>query len=208
MGSVQHKIGSIRLIAPAITFSIAFVAASALLGRLSAQDQKAPGMSLPSRRMADGKRWTTDNLNARADPSYCYGDAEVNCSRYGRLYTWESARQACESLGDGWRLPTNEEWRQLAEDYGGLLEESQERGKSTFKALIMSGSSGFNAVLGGGRDLDGQYARLNAHGFYWTASESGPTTAWLYNFGKGMRALNRHKDAEKQRAFSVRCVSD
>jgi uncharacterized protein (TIGR02145 family) len=105
-------------------------------------------------------------------------------------------------------LPTNEEWRQLAEDYGGLLEESQERAKSTFKALIMSGSSGFNAVLGGGRDLDGQYARLNAHGFYWTASESGATTAWLYNFGKGMRALNRHKDAEKQRAFSVRCVSD
>jgi uncharacterized protein (TIGR02145 family) len=156
--------------------------------------------------MADGKRWTTDNLNVKTEPSYCYDDAEVNCRRYGRLYTWESARRACESLGEGWRLPTNDEWRQLAEHYGGLLEESSERGKSAFKELIVGGSSGFNAVLGGGRDLDGQYARLNAHGFYWTASESGAGTAWLYNFGKGMQALNRHNDGEKQRAFSVRCV--
>lgn len=207
MDSVRHEIRRIRLIALAMTFSAAFGVVGSLPGRLSAQDQEVSG-SLHSGRMADGKRWTTDNLNVKTEPSYCYDDAEVNCRRYGRLYTWESARQACESLGAGWRLPTNDEWRQLAEHYGGLLEESQERGKSTFKALIMGGSSGFNAVLGGGRDLDGRYARLNAHGFYWTASESGATTAWLYNFGKGMQALNRHRDGEKQRAFSVRCVSE
>ncbi len=30
-----------------------------------------------------------------------------------------------------------------------------------------------------------QYARLEAHGFYWTASESDPGRAWFYNFGQG-----------------------
>jgi hypothetical protein len=39
--------------------------------------------------MADGKEWTTENLNVEASPSYCYADAEQNCRRYGRLYTWE-----------------------------------------------------------------------------------------------------------------------
>ncbi len=207
MDSVRHEIRLTRVLSISIVLGVTFGSVTSLPRRLPAQDQEVPG-SLHSRRMADGKRWTTQNLNVKTDTSYCYDDAELNCRRYGRLYTWESARRACESLGSGWRLPTNDEWRQLAEHYGGLLEESQERGKSTFKALIIGGSSGFNAVLGGGRDLDGQYARLDAHGFYWTASESGATIAWLYNFGKGMQALNRHKDGEKQRAFSVRCVRE
>ena len=76
------------------------------------------------------------------------------------------------------------------------------------RRFLIGGTSGFDALLGGGRSDDGQYARLEAHGFYWTASESGPAIAWFYNFGKGGLALNRHGDGEKQRAFSVRCVTD
>ncbi|HEX5410268.1 MAG TPA: FISUMP domain-containing protein [Terriglobia bacterium] len=207
MDGIRHKIGSIPVLALFVTFGIACGVAGSLPGRLSVHDQTMSGL-MHSRRMADGKRWTTQNLNFRTEASYCYDDAELNCNRYGRLYTWESARQACESLGDQWRLPTNDEWRELAEQYGGLLEESPQRGRLAFKALVAGGRSGFNAVLGGGRDLDGRYARLDAHGFYWTASESGATTAWLYNFGKGMKALNRHSDMEKQRAISVRCVRE
>ncbi|HKS77178.1 MAG TPA: FISUMP domain-containing protein [Terriglobales bacterium] len=207
MDSVRHETRLTRVLSISIVLGLTFGSVTSLPGRLSALSQKA-SEALHSRRMTDGKQWTTRNLNVKTDSSYCYDDAELNCSRYGRLYTWDSARQACESLGHGWRLPTNDEWQQLAEQYGGLLEESPQRGRSAFKALVAGGRSGFNAVLGGGRDLDGQYARLNAHGFYWTASESGAATAWLYNFGKGMQALNRHSDGEKQRAFSVRCVRE
>jgi uncharacterized protein (TIGR02145 family) len=96
----------------------------------------------------------------------------------------------------------------MAKHYGGIREESDDKGKAAYKALLIGGSSGFNAVLGGGRSVDGQYARGNAHGFYWTASESDPARAWLYNFGQGGQSLNRHNDGEKQRAFSVRCVRD
>jgi uncharacterized protein (TIGR02145 family) len=159
-----------------------------------------------SKRMADGKQWTTHNLNVNTAASYCYEDAEPNCRQYGRLYTWEAARRGCQSLGDGWRLPTNEEWRQLAMHYGGLREESDDKGNSAYTALAIGGSSGFNALLGGGRSADGQYARLEAHGFYWSASESDVTNSWLYNFGKGGQSLNRHSDGEKQSAYSVRCV--
>jgi hypothetical protein len=61
--------------------------------------------------------------------------------------------------------------------------------------------------LGGSRDSDdAQYARLEAHGFYWTAKESGATSAWFNNFGKGGLSLNRHRNGDKQMALSVRCV--
>jgi uncharacterized protein (TIGR02145 family) len=158
--------------------------------------------------MADGKRWTTHNLDVKIMPSYCYDDVESNCRRYGRLYTWESARRVCQSLGDRWRLPTDDEWRQLAKNYGGVSEDAADKGKAAYKALLSGGSSGFNAVLGGGRDDAGQYARLEAHGFYWTATENDPTNAFFYNFGKGGLALHRQSGGEKERAFSVRCIRE
>jgi uncharacterized protein (TIGR02145 family) len=197
----------IRVVAIALSIAFGSVGASCLTHR-SATDQKVPGTSYSSRRMPDGKQWMTENLNVNTEPSYCYEDTELNCRRYGRLYTWESAQRGCRSLGDGWRLPTNNEWSQMAKHYGGVRDDSDDGGKSAFKALSIGGTSGFNALLGGGRSDDGQYARLEAHGFYWTASESGPASAWLYNFGRGGLILNRHSDGEKQRALSVRCVRD
>src|SRR5215813_9031072 len=81
---------------------------------LSAQEQSASGAGFSFKRMADGKQWMTSNLSVRTDESYCYGDAEESCRRYGRLYTWASAQKACQALGEGWHLPNDEEWRQLA----------------------------------------------------------------------------------------------
>jgi uncharacterized protein (TIGR02145 family) len=140
MTGVKHKIRPIR----ACVVSIALTMSGAMDS---------------SKRMADGKQWTTHNLNVNAVPSYCYEDAELNCRQYGRLYTWESARRACQLLGDGWRLPTNDEWRQLAKRYGGVREDSDDTGKAAYKALLIGGSSGFNALLGGDRSDDGQYTR-------------------------------------------------
>ena len=160
------------------------------------------------KRMADGEQWTTRNLDVNIAPSYCYEDAERNCRQYGRLYTWESARQVCQSLGNGWRLPTDDEWRQMAKHYGGVSVDSADKGQVAYKALLAGGSSGFGAVLGGGRSQDGEYARLEAHGFYWTASEDDPASGWFYNFGRGGLALHRQIGGEKESAYSVRCVRE
>jgi uncharacterized protein (TIGR02145 family) len=199
------KTRPIRICVSLIALSIAFESHATSWQRPSEEAQKASGMMYASKRMADGRQWMTHNVDVSMMPSYCYEDKELNCRQFGRLYTWESARRVCQSLGDGWQLPTNEEWRQLAKHYRGVRDDSNDGGKAAYSALVIGGSSGFNAVFGGGRSGDGQYARLNAHGFYWTASESGPGDAWLYNFGQA-RILNRHNDGEKQRAFSVRCV--
>jgi len=175
----------------------------------AAEDQNASRTISSFKRMADGKQWTTENLNVNAPQSYCYENAETTCRRYGRLYTWESAQRGCQSLGDEWRLPTEDEWRRLAKHYGGASEDADDRGKAAYAALLSGGGSGFGALLGGNRGSDdGQYERLEAHGFYWTASESSPATAWFYNFGKGGLALHRQREGSKAMAISVRCVKE
>lgn len=186
-----------------LVVTVASIVATALQG-LSAQG--ASGSGQRSMRMADGRVWTTRNSEVNTASSYCYDNSDADCRRYGRLYTWEAARQACQSLGDGWRLPTDQEWRNLARHYGGVSEDSDERGKAAYKALSVGGSSGFDAVLGGGRDEQGRYERREAHGFYWTATEADPKTVWYYNFGRGGQAFHRQNGGEKKEAFSVRCV--
>ena len=171
------------------------------------KDRNLSGTTGSSKRMADGKEWTTSNLNVNTPSSYCYEDAESNCRRYGRLYTWESAQRGCQSLGDGWRLPTDDEWRQLATRYGGLVDDSPDKGKAAFTALLSGGTSGFNAVFAGTRSAAGQYERLETHGIYWTSSVTDQNSAPFYNFGKGGQGVSRHVQGGKQMALSVRCVS-
>ena len=156
--------------------------------------------------LADGNLWTTANLNLNIPNSYCYGNIKATCEQYGRLYIWESAKEGCKLFGEGWGLPTKNEWYQLSILYGDTGVDSTAVRKEAYKALIYTGPSGFNAVLGGGRAPDGQYARLDAHGFYWTATETDSSTAWFYNFGKGSQALYQQDGGEKTQAFSVRCV--
>ncbi|MEP7270139.1 MAG: FISUMP domain-containing protein [Acidobacteriota bacterium] len=208
MSTLEDETRPIRVCVVSIALSIAFGSLSTSLQPILAQARKATDTTSASRRMADGKQWTTQNLDVKATPSYCYDNAELNCRRYGRLYPWESARRVCQTLGDGWRLPTEDEWRQMAKHYGGVSEDSDDKGEAAYKALFAGGSSGFNALLGGGRADDGQYARLEAHGFYWTASEIDVASGWFYNFGKGGQALHRQSGGEKPRSFSVRCVKE
>ena len=166
-------------------------------------------LAIASRRMPDGKQWTMENLSTEIAGSSCYADSDQQCRRYGRLYTWEAAQQVCHALGAGWQLPTEDDWRQLAKQYGGVNEDSTDRGKAAFTALLKGGRSHFDAVLGGGRNADdGQYARVDAHGFYWTSTETTAGQAVFINFGKGSQGLYRQPEGDKRMAISVRCVTD
>lgn len=197
-----------RLVATALSVAFGSAAGGCSTPRSPSKDEVSRSIE-SSRRMADGKQWLTENLRIDTSGSYCYGDSELNCRRYGRLYTWDAARQGCRSLGAGWRLPTDEEWRILAKHYGGVREESDDAGKASYTALMSGGSAGFNALLGGDREPgDGRYARGDNHGFYWTVSETDARSAWFYNFGLGQTSLNRHPEGNKQMAVSVRCVSE
>jgi uncharacterized protein (TIGR02145 family) len=160
-----------------------------------------------SQRMPDGKRWTLSNASTETPESYCYGDEPSNCQRYGRLYTWAAAQKVCAEMGPAWRLPSMKDWRELSRVYGGLFGDGPDNGKGAFRELLVGGRSGLEMLLGGGLD-GGEYARLEAHGFYWSSSEESPTTVRYLNFGKGSRTVYDQGGGGKTEAFSVRCVSD
>ncbi|UJH92355.1 hypothetical protein LZ575_07460 [Antarcticibacterium sp. 1MA-6-2] len=162
----------------------------------SSKPQESPNskiQTLPySKQMLDGRVWTVQNLNIPTANSFCIKNDPENCNRYGRLYSWVAAKNACNLLGKGWRLPTLGEWQILAKAYGGMYGESGDNGKSAYTALFDGGNSEFNALLGGNREANGKYERLEAHGFYWTATEADTAEVWFINFAKGATLLNKH----------------
>ena len=60
--------------------------------------------------------WMAENLNIETDSSYCYNDSAEYCAKYGRLYRWTAAMDACPS---GWHLPDLAEWKTLLAAVGG-----------------------------------------------------------------------------------------
>jgi hypothetical protein len=71
MARVKDKARPIRVFVASIPPGITFGLISASLERVSAQEQKASGKVYSSKRIADGKEWTTHNLDVNTVPSYC-----------------------------------------------------------------------------------------------------------------------------------------
>lgn len=160
------------------------------------------------KKMPDDNYWTTKNLNLIMNESYCYNDSIKYCQKYGRLYTWTAAIKVCELLGIGWHLPSTDAWNNLLSYYGSAFKDSVSTGKNSFSKLLESGNTKFNATLGGNRNLDGSYSRLEAHGFYWTSTEYDDQNAGFLNFANGRKVLYLQPDLEKKMAISVRCIKN
>lgn len=54
--------------------------------------------------------WMAKNLEQKTADSDCFNDSLENCTKYGRLYSWEEALFSCP---DGWTLPTSNDYKIL-----------------------------------------------------------------------------------------------
>jgi hypothetical protein len=77
---------------------------------------------------------------------------EIMTTDLGRM-NWEEAKNACENLGDGWRLPTKDEWCKIYKckgkigEFGKIYWSSTENTNSTawFFSFVVGGArSGLN----------------------------------------------------------------
>ena len=151
------------------------------------------------------KIWMTENLRYRVTDSYCYDNSEENCEQKGRLYTWAAAQKACP---EGWHLASETEWKSLAKAFGGWDEDAKDGGAAAFKALIRSGKSNFNAILGGRQDITrGKFHNLDRVGHYWSSTQGdqyyGSAVDFNVDYGKLI-----HSHYLKKGALACRCVSD
>lgn len=146
----------------------------------------------------NGRMWMAQNLNFDVgEGCWFYDNDPKNGEKYGRLYTWEAAKRACPP---GWRLPTWEEWDSLSTHFGGGLE--------AYKALISGGISGFDAVLAGERNSNGEFLYLRWYSYYWSSTEGGANNAWTYWLYSDNLALSRDYYCSKIVGLSLRCLKD
>lgn len=147
--------------------------------------------------------WMGENLNFRADNSWCSEDDVLRCNQYGRLYDWNTARDACPN---GWHLPSRIEWDDLVQATGGstvagrkLKSRTQWNGMDDF---------GFSALPGGYRDDQSSITHVDETGFWWSATESESGTAYYRAMNSTSANVVDRDTRHKGEGFSVRCVLD
>jgi uncharacterized protein (TIGR02145 family) len=153
-----------------------------------------------------GKTWMAQNLNYKTGNSWCYGNNNTNCDKYGRLYNWITAMNACPS---GWHPATRQEWDILVTAVGGYSMAGT-RLKST--SGWNSGGNGtdnygFSALPGGNRYYrDGSFNGTGYFGSFWTATERGNNFAYIRHLGNDYNVNENYSD--KGFGMSLRCVGD
>ena len=148
--------------------------------------------------------WMAENLNYKVEGSACPEGENRNCSRYGRLYTWDVARTVCP---EGWHLPDSADFEQLIANVGGA-EVAGYALKSTsgwFKKGNGSDDFGFNALPAGDRLGSGKFDGIGGYAHLWSATETADGLAYymLLDFSVPVAKLGAFG---KDEARSVRCV--
>ena len=148
--------------------------------------------------------WMARNLDYAATGSACYLNSIDSCSKYGRLYSWETALTACPQ---GWHIPSDAEWTQLTDEIGGL---SMAGVKLKFRSGWVHNNGmdqyGFSAMPGGFGYGGGFYGNGD-NSYWWSSTEDGADDAWS-------RHMNCHNEymgrvsSSKNRQLSVRCVKN
>ena len=151
-----------------------------------------------------GKEWTSRNLDVIVPDSWDYNNDPVNREKYGRQYTWDAAKAAIATLGDGWRLPTRNDWAELIKAAGGFAIASTDL-KASAPNWDGTDVLGFSALPGGRRWYDGSFNDLGVWGSWWSATEYDAALAWYVFMGTGYTYVVELW-YYKSEGFSVRCV--
>lgn len=167
--------------------------------------------------------WMKENMKVTKSPegdeitSYCYNDNIDNQSTYGRLYTWDVAMNGSVTemaqgiCPDGWHVPSDGEWQELEMFLGMTRQEADMvntwRGEGIGTALIKGGNSGYEAILAGRRDNNGNYSLLDQYEYVWTSTEYG-SYAWRRCLSSMDSRVGRWNTFPKTYAFSIRCIKD
>jgi len=124
-----------------------------------------------------GLKWMKKNLNVETANSWCYENSPDSCAKYGKLYTWDAAKIACQSIG--WRLPDTNDWNRLVSAAGGQLTAGIKLKATSGWNEFYDGQSGggngtnetgFSALPGGYRHPRIGFVSAGYKGIWWTAS--------------------------------------
>jgi uncharacterized protein (TIGR02145 family) len=171
--------------------------------------------------------WMAENLNYNVEGNVCYDNESVNCTTYGRLYSWAMAMAldaSCNSITcssqigakhrgicpSGWHIPSSDDWGTLI-DYVEMQNSCTDCAGRYLKSIIEwpddnMDDYGFSALPGGGYSDDYFYS-IYKDGYWWSATENSASNAWYryMNYSSSNANWNSH---DKSSFFSVRCLQD
>lgn len=143
-------------------------------------------------------------------------------SSKGFLYNYYCISDARNIAPEGWRIPTDDDWKELETYIGMALPEVSRtswRGDNEAQLLaslhsvgwgsgVLFGSDeyGFNAMPAGVRIHDGRRNIEGKSGFWWTSSPEG-NTAWYRYMDAGQHRIFRHH-TYLEYGMCIRCIKE
>lgn len=141
---------------------------------------------------------------------------------YGLLYSYEAAQKA---VPEGWRLPTDEDWKKLEETLGMNRQEidrlNEWRGSGVGTLLKENGAIGFNARMAGGdvysaSDISPDFLRYGESCYFWTSTKTKQNDSIDLAIIRSLavysdavwRGTSRIDNGKRDMHYSVRCVKD
>ena len=181
--------------------------------------------------------WMAENLRYKSEGSLCQNDNSHHCEKYGRLYSWNAAMEACPT---GWHLPSESEFETLFLNVGGFRREEELKNvigigdeslftliywddvgyalKSTsgwtpYGNIDSSGTDvvGFTALPAGMSNLYTESTNLEGVGekaFFWSSSKKGKDDV-PFHMELSLQGLGDiNKHGGLADLYSVRCIKD
>ncbi len=145
-------------------------------------------------------------------PAWCfYNFSSENGKKYGRLYNWFAVNDKRGLAPNGYKIPTDAEWKILVDYCGGIMEAGKKLKSATGWNEKGNGTvpNGFNGLPGGFCLEDGTFGGLTTSGGWWTSTEG---TGIGYENSSWDRYLEAEKNTvetysePRELGFSVRCI--
>ena len=168
--------------------------------------------------------WTLNNM--AEGNGIAFRNAEVMGDIFGRFYSFEEAKYACTALGEGWTLPTLEDWNAFEAYLSSQTGEGKEYGKSQMAAIMASSTlngaamceywpvigdftnaSGFTALpVGYANVLSKSFGGTYEYATFWTATETNETEAYYKYTISDQAEIQTGIGAKDSFGASVRCI--
>jgi uncharacterized protein (TIGR02145 family) len=173
------------------------------------------GSPIPN--VTDNNEWGNLTTGAQCN----YNNNVANGTKYGKLYNWYAVNDSRNIAPTGWHVASDAEWDTLKTyvtanrgTFGSVakaLASTTDWASSTAAGAIgndltKNNTTGFTALPGGNRYLNGNYSNVGNYGGWWSSAEDSTSGAWIryvyYSNSKMYRSY------VKEGGFSVRCVKD
>ncbi|MDG3086317.1 fibrobacter succinogenes major paralogous domain-containing protein [Vibrio hannami] len=178
--------------------------------------------------LAENLRSTKFQDGSKINSAFIPDDKEENLLKYGRLYDWHDVSDERNICPEGWRVATDEDWKELErsigmseeelhqkgwrggdQDLGVQLKEAQSNG--LFKKFDPSQINKHNFYARpAGVKWNGFYITQGAYTEFWTSSSATDKSAIIrtlaYSWWNAHKGEIRRATSSKDYMFSVRCV--